>query len=90
MKYTRHAEKRIVERGISEDTILKAVLNPSQMYYDLSTRAVIVIRELDGQHILVAYTKEDDEIKVITTFITSEVQEIIRRKLDGGRWVRVK
>jgi hypothetical protein len=24
------------------------------------------------------------------TFMISEVQEIIRRKIDGGKWVRVK
>ncbi|MEM2092152.1 MAG: DUF4258 domain-containing protein [Candidatus Bathyarchaeia archaeon] len=33
MKYTKHARKRIVERGISEDMILEAVLRPSQTYY---------------------------------------------------------
>lgn len=52
--------------------------------------ATIAIKGLNGRHILVAYIKEDGEVKVITTFITSDVQEIIRRKMDSGRWVRVK
>ncbi|MEM1550602.1 MAG: hypothetical protein QXR13_01545 [Candidatus Bathyarchaeia archaeon] len=73
-----------------EDIILEAVSNPSQVYYDLSTGATIATKGLNGRHILVAYIKEDGEVKVITTFITSEVQEIIRRKMDSGRWVRVK
>jgi len=90
MKYTRHAKKRIAERGISEDMILETILHPSQVYYDLRTGATIAIKGLNRRYILVAYVREDDEIKVITTFITSEIQEIIRRKIDGGKWVRVK
>jgi len=90
MKYTKHARKRIVERGISEDMILEAVLRPSQVYYDLSVGTTIAIRGLNERHILVAYVRENDEIKVITTFITSEIQEIVRRRLESGRWVRVK
>jgi hypothetical protein len=86
MKYMRHVKKRIVER----DMILEAILHSSQVCYDLRTGATIAIKGLNRRHILVAYVREDGEIKVITTFITSEIQEIIRRKIDGGKWVGVK
>jgi len=83
MKYTKHAKVRAAERGITEDTILEAILQPSQTYYDLSTGTTIVFKKLDGKHLLVAYVKEDRKIKIVTTFITSNAQEIIGRKLES-------
>jgi len=90
MKYTKHGKRRAVERGISEDMILEAILEPTYAYYDLSTGAAVVFKKLDEKHLLVVYSREEDEIKVITTFITSVAQEIIDRKLKGSVWVRVK
>ena len=89
MKFTKHAKSRAAERGITEKTILEAISQPSQTYYDLSTGATIVFKKLNKKHLLVAYSKEDSEIKVVTTFITSDAQEIIGRKL-GKTWVKIK
>jgi len=90
MKYTKHGKRRAVERGISEDMILEAILEPTYTYYDLSTGATVVFRKLDGKHLLVVYSREENEIRVITTFITSAAQEIIGRKLKSNVWVKVK
>jgi hypothetical protein len=38
----------------------------------------------------VAYSKEDKEIKIVTTFITSNALVIIDRKLRSRTWVRIK
>ncbi|MGB9676347.1 MAG: DUF4258 domain-containing protein [Candidatus Bathyarchaeales archaeon] len=75
MKYTKHAKARAAERGITEDVILEAILQPSQTYYDLSTGTTIDFKKLDEKHLLVAYSREDKEIKIVTTFITSNAQE---------------
>ncbi|MEM3617631.1 MAG: DUF4258 domain-containing protein, partial [Candidatus Bathyarchaeia archaeon] len=72
MKFTKHAKSRVAERGITETMILEAILQPSQTYYDLSTGTTIVFKKLNKKHLLVAYSKEDSEIKVVTTFITSD------------------
>ncbi|MGC8895236.1 MAG: DUF4258 domain-containing protein [Candidatus Bathyarchaeia archaeon] len=90
MKYTKHAKARAAERGITEDMILEAILQPSQTYYDLSTGTTIVFKKLNGKYLLVAYSKENKEIKIVTTFITSNAQEIISRKLESRTWVRIK
>jgi len=90
MKYTKHAKTRAAERGITEEMILEAILRPSQTYYDLSTGTTIVFKKLNGKHLLVAYSREDKEIKIVTTFITSNVQEIIGRKLESRTWVKIK
>ena len=90
MKYTKHGKRRAVERGISEDMILEAISEPTYIYYDLSTGATVVFKKLDEKHLFVVYSREEDEVKVITTFITSVAQEIIDRKLKSSVWVRVK
>ncbi|MEM2971320.1 MAG: DUF4258 domain-containing protein [Candidatus Bathyarchaeia archaeon] len=90
MKYTRHAKTRIVERGITESIILEAILQPSQTYYDLSTGATIAFKRLNKKYLLVAYSKENSEIKIVTTFITSNAKEIISRKLESKTWVKIK
>ncbi|MGB9683474.1 MAG: DUF4258 domain-containing protein [Candidatus Bathyarchaeales archaeon] len=90
MKYTKHAKIRAAERGITENMILEAISQPSQTYYDLSTGTTIVFKKLNKKHLLVAYSKEDSEIKIVTTFITSDAQEIISRKLEGKTWVKIR
>ncbi|MCS7115773.1 MAG: DUF4258 domain-containing protein [Nitrososphaerota archaeon] len=89
MKFTRHAKSKISERGITEAMILEAISHPTQTYYDLSTGATIVFKKLDNRHLLVAYSKEDGEIKVVTTFITSDAKRIIGRKL-GRACVKIR
>jgi hypothetical protein len=90
MKYTKHAKTRAAERGITEKMIFEAILRPSQTYYDLSTGTTIVFKKLNRKHLLVAYSREDKEIKIVTTFITSNAQEIIGRKLESRTWVKIR
>lgn len=90
MKYTKHARLRTAERGINEDMILKAILKPTQAYYDLSTGATVAFKKLNKKHVLVVYAMEENEIRIVTTFITSSAQELIDRKLESNVWVKVK
>jgi hypothetical protein len=90
MKYTKHGRLRVADRGISEDMILKAIAEPTFSFYDLSSGATAVFKKLDGKHLLVLYSREEDEIRIITTFITSSAEELIDRKLKGNVWVKIK
>jgi hypothetical protein len=56
----------------------------------LSSSVFVVLRKLDGKHLLVAYAMEGNEMRVVTTFITSTAQEIIDAKLKGNVWVKIK
>jgi hypothetical protein len=89
MKFTKHGKRRADERGISEEAILDAVSNPSLSFYDLGSAAFVVFKKIDGKHLLVVYALEEDEVRVITSFITSCAQEIIDGKLKSNVWVRV-
>ena len=90
IKYTNHGKRRAAERGITEDAIQKALSEPSFSFYDLCSAAYVAFKKLDGQHLLVVYACEAAEIRVITTFITSNAKEIIEGKLKSNAWVKVK
>lgn len=90
IKYTRHCKLRMAERGIREDMVIKAITSPSLKYYDLISRTNIVFKKIDEKHLLVAYSKEGDEIRVVTTFITDSVHDIVKRKVGAGAWVRIE
>ena len=87
MKYTGHGRRRVSERGIREEDITKAVSNPSFSFYDLKSSAYIVFKKQGDKYLFVAYSLEGDEIRVITTFITSNAQEIIEKKQKSNVWV---
>ena len=90
MKFTVHGKHRAKERGITEKSIVQAVLEPTSTFYDLSSSAYVAFKKLNGQQLLVVYASEGDEVKVITTFITSSAQEIITNKLKDNVWVKIK
>jgi hypothetical protein len=90
LKYTKHGKRRAAERSISEEDILKAISEPTFSFYDLSSSAYVVFRKLNGKHLLVVYAPEEDAIRVITTFITSSVQDIVEGKLKNNVWVKIK
>lgn len=90
MKFTGHGKHRAKERGITEKAITLAILKPTSVFYDLTSSANVAIKKLNGQQLLVVYVPDGDEIKVITTFITSSAQEIINSKLKANVWVKLK
>jgi hypothetical protein len=69
---------------------MQAVYKPTSSFYDLTSSAYGAFKRLNGQQILVVYASEGDEIRVITTFITSSAQEIIDSKLKANVWVKIK
>jgi len=78
MEYAKHARIRAVERCITENMILEAISHPSQTYYDLTTGTTTVFKRLEIK------------IKIVTTFIASNTQEVTSKELEGRRWVKVK
>lgn len=84
MKYTKHGQHRVAERGISEKLISEVVSKPTFSFYDLSSAAYVAFKKLNGKHLLVVYAYRGKEIRVITTFITSFAQQIIDIKLKNN------
>ena len=62
MKFTAHGKHRANERGITEQSILRAVQKPTSSFYDLTSSAYVAFKKLNGQQLLVVYTSEGNEI----------------------------
>jgi hypothetical protein len=90
MKFTAHGKHRAQERGITEKSIMQAVQDPTSLFYDVTSVGYVAFKKLNGQQLLVVYASEGDQVRVITTFITSSAQEIIDSKLKGNVWVKIK
>ncbi|MCW3984570.1 MAG: DUF4258 domain-containing protein [Candidatus Bathyarchaeota archaeon] len=48
MKFTSHGKYRAKERGITEKAIMQAILEPTSVFYDLSSAAYVAFKKLDG------------------------------------------
>lgn len=90
MKFTAHGKHRAQERSITEESIMQAVQDPTSLFYDVTSVGYVAFKRLNGQQLLVIYASEGDQVRVITTFITSSAQEIIDSKLKGNVWVKIK
>ncbi len=90
IRFTKHAEKSMAKRNISKEQVVDAVRNPDQVFMDLSTKSLIAVKIRENLRAqIVAYRVEDEEIVVITTFITSKLNKLVGSKVSRGAWVRI-
>ena len=69
IRYTRHASKRMQERGIGKRLVRQAIEDPDHLYRDKGLR--VAERKLESGNILRVYFKLDGEdVVVITAYRT--------------------
>lgn len=72
IKFTRHAEDMLAERGIERGWVERTIGEPDTIEPDGAranvTRAFRSIPEREGRVLRVVYSMNDDEIRVITAF----------------------
>lgn len=96
MVYTSHAKLRLRVRGIDESEINRVLRSPQKLYFDTLTGALVAVGSralVEGHSLVVVYTIEGDVIKVVTVIDVSSIGSIgnlIRRRVERGRWVEVK
>ena len=71
-----HALERIKERGISKDLVIEALTNPDKVEEGYFGRKVAQ-KVVDEKLIRVIYEEHEDEIIVITAYITSKVDKYL-------------
>lgn len=89
-EYTRHAQLKIEERGIQKSEVEEILKSPEEVLLDLETGNLIAVgkRETVRDHyLIIVYSSEKD--KVITIIDTSK-KEIVNRRKEKGRWVKIK
>ena len=72
IKFTRHAEDMLAERGIDRNWVERTINQPDAIEPDTAradvTRAFRSIPERDGRVLRVVYSTTDEQIRVITAF----------------------
>lgn len=89
-EYTRHAQLKIEERGIQKSEVEEILKSPEEVLLDLETGNLIAVgkRETVQDHYLIVVYSSEKE-KVITIIDTSK-KEIVNRRKEKGRWVKIK
>jgi hypothetical protein len=91
--YTSHAKLRLRVRGIDESEINRVLRSPQKLYFDTLTGALVAVGSralVEGHSLVVVYTIEEDIIKVVTGIDVSSIGNLIRRRVEKGRWVEIK
>lgn len=92
VKLTLHAKLRISERGIKLSDVLLVIERPSMVFHDTITGCNIALapwKSKPSRWLLVAYVLIAKEIKIITLFVLSKPEELTRKRVMSGRWLRV-
>ncbi len=89
-EYSKHAELKLKEREIQKYEVEEILKNPDEILLDIETGNLIAVgnRKFKQNHkLIVVYSRERN--KVITVIDTSRT-EIIKKRKEIGRWVKVK
>ena len=87
--YTKHAEIRMSQYGISREEVENALRSPLRLFFDFSSNRYVAIGTKNGHGLVVVYEVVHGEKVVVTTYHTSKVDKIIRAKLSSGRWIEL-
>lgn len=91
LSFSRHAGRKLEERQITEDMLMRVLQNPQARFYDTSSLAQVAIREV-SQHALsvnlvVIFRRRDDLYHIVTAFPLKDLKSEVERKVKVGRWI---
>jgi hypothetical protein len=53
---------------------------PSFQYNDIVNGTTVLFKRLNGKHLMVVYTIENNEINLVTTFITGALKRLLKER----------
>ncbi|MBS7656214.1 hypothetical protein KEJ50_06960 [Candidatus Bathyarchaeota archaeon] len=93
IKYSIHARdklKLLSEFSIDESIVEKSLIEPNEVYYDSLLSSAIAVKKLnEDAGVIIAFVKEDKDIKVLTIYYTTKLNKVVNAKIRGGRWIKV-
>lgn len=91
LEFSEHAKLKIEERNISPSEVSTVLKTPLAVFLDVETGYFIAIGSAlkPDHHLIVVYVAQKDKVKVITIIDTTKM-EMVNRRVEKGRWVRVK
>ena len=92
VEYSGHALLRLRVRGIEKSGVEEVLLSPREVYFDAVTGRFVAVGERaagGGHWLIVVYDMRDETYHVVAVVDAKSLSKIARRRLAGGRWVKV-
>ena len=91
LEFVEHAKLKIEERAISSLDVSTVLKTPSAVYIDVETGYFIAIGRASkpDHYLIVVYVAQKDKVRVITVIDTTKL-EIVEKRVEKERWVKVK
>lgn len=91
--FSKHARKKIREREIGRDLLVKILQKPDLLNYDLFSKTFIAVGEINimrglKTNLIISFIKEDKTFKIITSYPCKNLKKELKNK-EGIRWVRI-
>jgi hypothetical protein len=90
-EYSVHAEHKFKERRISKSDVEEVLKGPEDVFLDIETGNLVAVgksRSKKGHKLIIVYSP-GKRIKVVTVIDTSRM-EIIERREERRRWVKIR
>lgn len=87
IKFTKHAEEKLKERGITKEEVIDVITNPDDVLFDTIKGNLVAIRKVNDYYLIVIYTPTKP-IRVVSALVTSKLN-IVENRVKRGRWVKV-
>jgi hypothetical protein len=91
--YTSHAKLRLKVRGVDGSEVDRILKSPQKLYFDVVSGALVAVgpRTLVKDHwLIVVYTIEGDVVRIMTVIDVSSINNLIKKRLEKGRWIEVR
>jgi len=90
--YSKHAQLKLEERRIKAEVIEEVLEKPDLLFYDIMSKTIIAVAKVKFSDIetnlVVVFTKDGENIKIVTVYPCKDIDKEIRRK-EGSRWVKI-
>jgi len=87
IEFTKHAEEKLKERGITKEEVIDVITNPDEVLFDTIKGNLVAIRKINDYYLIVIYTPTKP-IRVVSALVTSKLN-IVENRVRKGRWVKV-
>jgi hypothetical protein len=87
VEYSKHALEKMRVREVSKRQMGVVIRNPDFSYQDVESNALVAVKKRGERHVVGIFTLKDERVRVVTVYHASEVDRLIRRKLQRGVWL---
>lgn len=82
--FTRHALRRMEERGVTRENVYEALGEPDELLLDTETGRFIAVKY--GAGLCVVVDAAEDMVKIVTVLVNSNLERLVERRKSRGRW----